>query len=504
MASTLEPVLRADFSARDRHRRAAWPALLAVAGVAGVALRVWVYRSPSLGVPLSDEAVVGLMTRHLLHGEFPTFYWGQAYGGSQEVFLTAPLFWVAGPSWLVLRLVPMALSAVAAVIVWRVGLRTIGAPRALGAAALLWLWPPWMIWAVSHQLGFYGSDVLYGSLLLLLALRIVERPDAWRVGLFGLVLGMAFWQTSQIVPLAAGVIVWTVCRSPRSLRYLWAAVPLAILGALPWLVWNTSHGWASLHIPPGVDSTYLHRLRGFVSPVMPMILGLRAPPSQSLVLPKPITLLLLAAIVALFAYGAYRTRRTNTSLLYTIMVVFPFVWAISGRTAINPDPRYVVVLAPVLALLVGQLMGTPLRAALVIAVALVTTVVSLHHLEASRLSAAAPRNISPLLATLEKLHVSRVNAPYWAAYVIDFDSKERVIAVENSFNALTFDRGQAIPRYNSGARYLPYQSTVAQARHGFVFFRVSPPAGTILHQLESHGYARHTAGPFIIYAPRQG
>ena len=46
--------------------------------------------------PDSDEAIVGLMARHVLDGELTTFFWRQAYGGSQEAILTAPLFWVVG------------------------------------------------------------------------------------------------------------------------------------------------------------------------------------------------------------------------------------------------------------------------------------------------------------------------------------------------------------------------------------------------------------------------
>ena len=32
------------------------------------------------------------MARHILHGQFTTFFWGQGYGGSQEALLTAPIF----------------------------------------------------------------------------------------------------------------------------------------------------------------------------------------------------------------------------------------------------------------------------------------------------------------------------------------------------------------------------------------------------------------------------
>ena len=38
----------------------------------------------------SDEAIEGLMARHVLHGELPIFYWGQGYKGVPEVYLAQP------------------------------------------------------------------------------------------------------------------------------------------------------------------------------------------------------------------------------------------------------------------------------------------------------------------------------------------------------------------------------------------------------------------------------
>ena len=104
---------------------------------------------------------------------------------------------------------------------------SIGEPAGAVAGALSWVWPPFALFKLTHQYGFYASGVFYCALLILLALRIVERPDRTRVGLFGFVLGLAFWQTEQIVPVAAVLIVWTVWRRPRALRQLWLAIPLA-------------------------------------------------------------------------------------------------------------------------------------------------------------------------------------------------------------------------------------------------------------------------------------
>src|SRR4029077_2070869 len=83
---------------------------LAVALALGLGFRLAVINSP-LGEIDGDEAVVGLMARHIAFlGERPVFYWGQPYLGSLEAFSAAPLFRVFDSSTLLLKLVPTAYS----------------------------------------------------------------------------------------------------------------------------------------------------------------------------------------------------------------------------------------------------------------------------------------------------------------------------------------------------------------------------------------------------------
>jgi predicted membrane-bound mannosyltransferase len=107
--------------------RAWWFRTTVVVGIlAGIALRIWLLRLPT-GVLDGDEAIVGLMARHLLHHhEFTTFYWGQNYGGSLTAIVMAGVFSVFGSSTTTLKAVPIGMSAIAALLVWRLGRRTIG------------------------------------------------------------------------------------------------------------------------------------------------------------------------------------------------------------------------------------------------------------------------------------------------------------------------------------------------------------------------------------------
>jgi hypothetical protein len=476
-----------------------WALALAATGVAGIVLRVWVYRSV-LGTPDSDEAVVGLLTRHILDGQLPTFFWGMHYGGTQEPLLTAPLFWLFGPSWLALRIVPICLAAGGAVLVWRDGRRPIGEPAAAVAGALFWIWPPYDLVQVTHQHGYYGSAVFYCPLLLLLALRVVELPSPLRVGVFGLVLGLGFWQTSQIVPVALPAVAWTIWRRPQALRRLWAGVPLAVIGALPWIVWNLRHDWASLDVSYGAQSTYWHRLRIFVSPLLPMILGLRHYGSQARVLPELLLLLVYAALAALFVYGAIRNRHRDASLLYAVALVFPFVYAISEWTIESGDPRYLVILTPVLPLLVAQLATTRARGAALLALGAVVSFVILHgaytQLRASPQND-PPRDFRPLIATLDRLDVHYVYGSYGVVYRLAFETDERIIGVKNDWGGVHWDGTQAQLTLGSFIRYPPYERAVQAGRHAFVFYRDALPP--IVPQLVRFGYRRVDVGSLAVY-----
>ncbi len=53
----------------------------------------------------SDQAIVGLMAKHLSHGRaFPLFFYGQTYMLGVEAWAAVPFFWIAGPTIGALRL----------------------------------------------------------------------------------------------------------------------------------------------------------------------------------------------------------------------------------------------------------------------------------------------------------------------------------------------------------------------------------------------------------------
>jgi len=479
--------------------------VLFAAGV-GIALRVFVYVSV-LGSTNSDEAVLGLMARHALDGEFTTFLWGTPYGGPQEAWLAAPIFAVFGSSVTALRVVPIALDVIGVFLVWRVGRRTIGAGPAVIAAALCWIWPPETMMLAIKEIGFYASNTFYCALILLLVLRVYERPDAFHAAALGLVLGLAVWQTTQIVPLAVPAVLWLVWRRPTVVRQAWVAVLTAVVGALPFLVWTSGHHFQSLMMGSTLQSTYGWRLRTYASPVLPMALGLRLP-GQRWQVPAAIGALVFVLAVVLFVVGAYVSRRRPVSLLYAVCLVYPFVMAISPRSYGTIDPHYVSSLMPVFALLVAQLARNAASAALVLLAGAALSFGWVHDAyeklqHGHPVDSSLPRSIEPLIATLDRLHVDRVYTTYWIAYRLDFESRERIIAVENKFDRLTARDGVLEPGPDPFVRYAPYEQMLrASKRHAFVFLKKFQPPRSYVTQLLAHGYTPHDVQTFVVYRPR--
>lgn len=489
---------------------------IGLVAAAGVAERVFAYRS-SIGVPDSDEAVVGLMARHVLHGQFSTFFWGSEYGGTIESVLTAPIFFVFGTGWLALRIVPILLSGLAALVVWRIGRRLYGEPAASVAGAILWVWPPFLVAHLTlQQSGFYASGLVFGAALILLALRAVEAPTRERVAAFGFVAGVALWNDVQLVTVIVPLVIWLCWRQRGVLAHVWLAVPAAVIGASPWIVWNLRHDFGSLNTHITTSSSYGYRLRLFFSPLLPMLLGLRSLYAQEPILSTAFVDVALLVLLVAFAYGAYRSYRRNTGVLYVIAIAFPFLYALTRATVVTDEPRYLLQLSPVLALLLGQVVSAPRRvratALVVVASALTLSGVTLAKAASwrdthPRNPAIAPRDIRPLLRVLDDAGIDHVFAQYWVAYRIDFETDERIVAAESKLTSLRFVEGRPIPGGYASVRWRPYVREVnSSPRAGFVFVvwpqdANRPRRRAVMKDLEAHGFTRHRYADLVILLP---
>lgn len=437
--------------------RVAVIALSTIAVIAGIAMRAWyVFHRPIS----SDEAIAGLMGRQILHGHFWTFYWGQSYGGA-EPYLTAAGFGIFGSSAWVLRAVPVVLSAISALLTWRIARRLVpDQALALLAGALVWATPDSAVSNSFIEWGFRGVTLVCGLGALLVALRVLDGDGRWWTfaGL-GLIAGVGWWSSPEVVYfyIPAGLIVagaWVAARSRRLLVQLPSLLAGMIVGALPWLWTNFHTGFRSVHASsfgrPLNPPSYTGKLDLFLHHSAPMLVSLQDPFTGYWLGGKRAALPLLVLLAAAIAWSLVCcVARGGRALAIAVSVVaFPFVLAVSPATWYWLTGRYIGYVVPlyVMVLVIGayatgrlvdlrrpgshdstkmpDLVGR-LGLTLVSCVLMATCFTSFVQDPSPAMALDSPwgnPNDASLTAVhlLEKAKVTRGYANYWVAYHLDY------------------------------------------------------------------------------------
>jgi hypothetical protein len=161
----------------------------------------------------SDEAVEGLMARHVLLGELPLFLWGQRYKGVPEVYMTAAALHVWPASVIALKAVTLGCFAFYACLNFRLLTRLFSQRVSWIATAFLIAGPPSLVfWSLSASAEIVMS--LIAGTVLCLGLDAWRRDGA-RAGLVvaAAALGFGLWIQQYIlyyvVALAVTAIDWT-------------------------------------------------------------------------------------------------------------------------------------------------------------------------------------------------------------------------------------------------------------------------------------------------------
>ena len=414
-------------------------ALALVALLAGAAARTWILRE-HVSPTESDEAVLALIGLHFARGDVHLMYWGQPYGGPLESLVAAPLLLLFGPSVLVTKLVGTAFCLASAVLVWRIGRRTVGDTAGLLGGALLWVWPPYFVFYSTKMSIYFGSLFLAVVVALQLVRLATGDPGRWWAPVTGVAAGLAFWASPQTLFLALPLGVALLPRLVGRWRTLVTAVPFGLLGAAPWLVHNATTGWTSFRpVPTYHDASYLERVVG-VPRQVPLALGLRAVGSERWLYP-PLAVAVLAAFVVGIAV-VLLIRRPRWSFLGWALVLFPFAYATSPMSVYSPggNPRYFLMAMPLVALLGGagvawllQRLGPPAAVtALVIALLFTTTALrDFARRHEGWFPGAPDQLVPPTFGDLRRLlrdhEVAHAYADYWISFRATFETGEATI-----------------------------------------------------------------------------
>ncbi len=435
----------------------------------------------------ADEAVVGLMARHILQGERPTFFYGQAYMGSLDAFLVAAGFAVFGAQVWVIRLVQALLYAGTVALTAALAWRLFGRWESALAAALLMAVPTVNITLYTTvSLGGYGEALLLGTALLWLALgEGVERPSG--AALWGVLAGLGLWAfgLTLVYAVPAGVFLlfrWRRLGWRRGGLLASAALGGAVVGAWPWWAYGLRHGWAALlreltgsavaveHVG-WLARTARHALYGLLFG-LPVTLGLR----------PPWDVRVLAPVLAVGAVGVYLAA---TMLWWRAGRPWRKVWWLPAGvvltlgagflfTAFGTDPsgRYFLPATQMLFLGFaggfprlrwrGKPLGWGLLGFLLLFYAVGTAQAAANPYRLTTQFAPdgriAPDEVPRLAAFLEAHGEARGYTTYWVAYPLVFLSAERLIFVPR----LPYHEDLRYTRRDD--RYPPYDARVAQAQ----------------------------------------
>jgi hypothetical protein len=246
-------------------------------------IRIWLTYHTH-GVIDGDEAMVGIQAEHILRGEHPYYFYGQAYMGSLEAYLMALLFLIGGPTVWMMRAEPILLSLLVVWLTWKLagalaeaaGVSRFARQLFQTIAALLAAIPPLYDTVVElRTLGGYIETFVLMLLLLLAAFQITRRWQAgasnkemaWRWAGIGFVIGFGFWINPLILIAVLAAFIWIIVfllvelvrlsrqretnkaqrLRPFLQRLLLAVtgIPACIIGLAPALKWGLSHQWAN-------------------------------------------------------------------------------------------------------------------------------------------------------------------------------------------------------------------------------------------------------------------
>ncbi len=299
--STVSPIEIANAATKITHqgryawlRSPLWFCLLLALG-----LRIWLVIRTQ-GFIDGDEAVVGIQAQHILRGELPVYYYGQPYMGSLEAYFIALIFALVGPSTWAMRAEPILLSLALVWLSWRLA-GALAAAAKLSAsarrlfmtiAALFAALPP-LYDAVMETRTWGGHIETYVIMLLLLlsALRLTQR---WHAGAmrrelllrwlgFGFLIGLGLWIYPLVVSAILTALLWiagycilAIRRSRRTneerqpivpvwrlLTLAVAAIPAALVGFAPALIWGATNRWANITylLAPGNNDSHNAQLQ---------------------------------------------------------------------------------------------------------------------------------------------------------------------------------------------------------------------------------------------------
>ncbi|MCB0328069.1 MAG: glycosyltransferase family 39 protein [Bdellovibrionales bacterium] len=464
----------------------------------------------------SDEAIVGLMAKHMSEGApVPVFYYGQHYMGALEPLMLSFLFQWFGFVPELIKVVPLLFSLGFIVVCYFLG-RELGGKTAAAYAALIAAVPPsvLVVWSTKARGGFIEIVFLVAVALLFSLYWYRDSKWSWaRLGIVALIVGFGWWTNNQmvyVIPAVGMLVVWKsfqlggtlFARLGRLFLASLFCILFSLVGGLPFWLYNLFHEFASFsQLLRDHQSDIMSHFEGFVSTAMPILTGgIRYwQKEQTFPYSVDVSYSILGLLTFLGLYGVVR-RELSAVTWFTLMgtaLVTAFVFIASPYGYLSEAPRYLLpIYVPLIPLFAGGLAVVEKRSC-ALALLLLGGLLSFHLVSAYLHKRAIPgepfvangervsKDQREIIAALRERDITKVKTNYWIGYRLAYETAEEV-----TFVVFAEPDQVRIPQYEEGLsegelQSLPYLLVPSQAK---IVERGLEITGQKYSKLEASGY----------------
>lgn len=156
-----------------------------------------------------DETVYGIMGMHILKGQFPIYYYGQAYLGTLEAYAVALLSLFMGMNGWTLQLSGFFFYALFMATHFSLIKKLFGTQTAVFSSFLL-IFPPVMFWELSVRALGYTNILFCGALSVLLWFKVFAERKKSYIFPLGLCLGAGLWLNPVFILYLPALVLMTL------------------------------------------------------------------------------------------------------------------------------------------------------------------------------------------------------------------------------------------------------------------------------------------------------
>lgn len=407
----------------------------------------------------SDEAMLGLMAKRVLLGEYPLMTWVQPHGGTLEAYLNAPMYLIFRTGKLTVRFLPLVFSILFLILSYLIGKEYFGKEAGIITVSLAAIPPVYLSIMGALGISMNFPALLGSAVIIYLAHRITfgrlsPLRKLFLLIIMGLTAGAAFWVHLILIcaVISALLLFFIADRLFFIRRNFWVLVLSFIIGSSPLWIHNFNTGFSTfrmvhsagtaetlsklkmcfsftlpaawgLYLPTYIDCSYFIRIwRGFSVPYAGVC----------------IILVALAIVTAVFRNKTPETkmRRSGAAVLLFFFLLNIAVFARNSRSN-SCSTRYLTLTFIALLPVIGAGLAWVLKKSKIVFGLILTFLLAFNLAGNIMVMRAWARQGFPeehlclpekgeLISFLENENIRHGYMHYWLSYPVTFMTDERI------------------------------------------------------------------------------